>query len=152
MNQMVLANLIPECYFTRNHTGKSAFGLLDTITSELEKFVANLLKNKLTFKRLMGSAMKDDIEVQSVEHMTALMQGIFKVPVHASEIAELAMKEAVKPYPGAKHFIVDRWGMYNAATWYASHAELTPNVQDQILYRAEDRLLDPKYPIKVPAI
>jgi Domain of unknown function (DUF932) len=149
-NQMVLANVIPECIFTRNHIAKNNIELLDIVTQQLENFVVSLVKNKLTFRKKMIAAISEEIQVKNVAQMTDIMEEIFKVPSHASEIAEIAMKEAVKA-PTAKNFTIDRWEMYNAASSYASHSDLTPSVMDTILYRAENRILNTKRPIPIIA-
>lgn len=148
-NQMVLSNLIPECAFTRNHVAHSQFELLDIVTKQTETFVTNLVKNRVKFKKTMSVAMSDDVEFKNAQALIEFMENVFKVPSHAEAIAEQAMKSADR-IASKKVYSIDRWELYQAATFYASHAELTPNVQDQILFRAENRLLNPKRPIEIP--
>lgn len=151
-NQMVLQNVIPECIFSRNHVAEDETTLLDIVQLQTKNFVGNLMNSGAKFKRVMTKASSDDIEIQKVAQLDQLMLDIFKTPSHAEGIAKLAEKELVRPYSGATHYITDRWELYNAATNYASHNDLTPQIQDMILYRAEKNFLNARKPIEVPAV
>lgn len=149
-NQMILSNAIPKCTFTRNHIADTPSDLLEIVTDKAELFVRNLVKSGADFKRIMGKAIKTELEFEKYVQLENMLKDVFKVQAHAESIAELAWQNfAARDMPGAAYQIT-LWDIYNSATYYSSHENLTPQVQDAILYRAEQKILKGK--VEVPPV
>lgn len=150
-NQMILSNTIPKCAFTRNHIADSPNDLLEIVTDKAELFVRNLVKSGADFTKIMEKAMKTNLEFEKYSQLEEMMKDVFKVQSHAEQIAELAWQNfAARDMPGAAYQI-NLWDLFNSSTYYGSHNEdLTAQVQDTILYRAEQRIL--KGRVEVPPV
>lgn len=151
-NQMILKNVIPEAVFARIHLGASEDEIIRMVSKDVKGFVNNLVDSGATFKRVMTEAMTDEVKLESYNQLEDAMVRIFKVQSHAESIAQRAWENAVRPWRGAAHHVIDRWDLYNAASSYCSDPaiDLSPQVQNTIMYRAENQILSQS--VSIPAI
>lgn len=149
-NQMIFSNILPKCFFTRNHVADSTADLLEIVNDKAELFVNNLVKSGADFTKIMNKAMHTELEFEKKSQLDEMMLDVFKVKGHAEVVSDLAWDCAYREKPDMPYQI-SLWDMYQASTFHASHEDdMTAAVQDTILYRAEQRLLKGK--VEVPPL
>lgn len=146
-NQMILQNIIPECMFSRSHSARSEIALLEAVTIKAENFAKQLVQSGVKFQNVMEDAIGDNLVFEKPVQVEDLFKQVF-TERHAQKISDIARRAATRSTEG---YNLTRWDLYNAVTDYVSHQPITPNVFEQILVKAENKILNNKA-LEVPAI
>ena len=107
----------------------------------IHDFIDRSLQQTDHMQKMIDSATKSKVDFASRKQMFVTMTGIF------SGIAERHVNYITL---GIDSLEPTRWQMWNAANYYTSHHNVSPNVREEIDVQAE-KLLNVQYPI-VPAI
>jgi hypothetical protein len=138
-NQMIMQNIIPECMFSRSHNAINEMALLEAVTIRAERFMSNLVSSGAKFKNVMENAIETELYYEHPIQVQNLFEDIFGGERHAKKMIDGINHVATKE-PNNKYSLT-KWDLYNMVTDYASHKEVTPNVFESILQKAESKIL-----------
>jgi hypothetical protein len=148
-NQMILPNLVDGCFFSRAHNARTEQKLLEAVEIKAENFMKQLLVSGAKFKNRMEDAISDTLTFEKPIQIQTLFEEIFESERHAEKMTRYIRKQPGEYKNGI--YSLTRWDLYNAVTDYASHDKVTPNVFDNILVKAEAKILNNKK-LEIPAI
>lgn len=141
-NQMTIRNIIPNVVFSKNHVSENQEILLTEAQEKILDYVDNLLMNSTAIEQVIEEAMDSMVSFDDPAQIVPTLTSILGAQKHADGIYGTIIRE---------HPMLDltKWDLYNAVTDYASHADISPGVQETILERAESKILSPKAVINI---
>jgi len=148
-NGMICAEVIPGCELARNHNAVSSEVLMSDIYPRMDKYNKGILDSGVKFEKIMYDAANSEVIFDNQIQLYSSMQEIFKTAKHAEAIGDIA-KNYARHVSGDPRLYLNKWDLYNAATFHTSHNEITPDVASQILVKAETKILSPKAEIPLP--
>jgi hypothetical protein len=151
-NGMMMKHLIPDCDFYKSHKGKSQKSVLEQLSTRTNNFMKTIINSKELMTGIIGKAMDSEIIFENPVQLNSSMEEMFTTKKHSEEIAYRVRKTADKRADGKIQ--TDRWKIYNSITEYTSHTAMSPEVFNQILVKAESKVLDTrgKIPLPVPQL
>lgn len=135
-NGMVMKTLLGDVDFSVYHTARAQQRKTEAISNYIESTISSIQKN---LGVVIERAKDSELIFDSVENLQGSLADFFGVAIHAQNIVD-------NNWDGRLN--TTRWDLYNAATEYISHTEMSPAVQERLIVKSE-MLLDEKTPVVI---
>lgn len=128
-NGMVTKSVIPDINFSIYHTRNSK----DRSQKQIKGYIEHMIDE--VYDRLglvIETAVETEVSFEDSDKLSDALGAVIGVKSHADAIVDNFWNGELD---------TNRWDLYNAATEYVSHTELTPQTRDRLSSKVEDLLM-----------
>ena len=124
-NGMVMKSLLNDVNFSVYHTAKASEKSASAIAEYIDHTI-EAIESKLGV--VIRKSMESELLFDSADNIQESLADIYGVDTHAKNIID-------HHWDGKLN--TTRWDLYNAATEYVSHTEMSPAVQERLIVKSE---------------
>jgi hypothetical protein len=149
-NGMTVRSMLPEIDFSRNHNARNMKEMFEAVSNKSRGFISGILNSDKQFFEIICNAREDQIKYTDLVQMYSSIEEIIGTKKHSENIGDILRRDVLKQRDQNGQIFTDRWQLYNAVTYYTSHGNITPDIFDQILVKAENKILNTNHEIPLP--